>query len=105
MNGMVSWRDYEGVDGFYGATSPQELQELNKALVAGNAQNPPGSAVPGDGFALRVESLEQTLKNTTYRMEHVRLWRGLPKIPAYNTVEEFNKMQSYGQLDTGAFIS
>jgi len=104
MNTMVSWRDYEGVEGFYGQASPTELNDLRKALVAGNAINPPGSVVAGDGFALRVESLERTLKNTTFRAEHIRLWRAIPKRPGYNTVEEFNQIQSYGSLDTGAFL-
>jgi len=101
---MVSWKDYEGVDGF-GATSQQEVDELNKALAAGNAQNPPGSAVAGDGFALRVESLESTLKNTTYKMEHIQLWKAIRKIPAYNTVEEHNEIQSYGENSDAGWIS
>ncbi len=92
----VSWRDYEGVEGF-GQSSSQELADLNKALNVGQDQNPPGSAVAGDGFALRVESLENTLKNVTYRMEHLRLFKALPKLAAYNTVEEHNEIQSYGE--------
>jgi hypothetical protein len=101
---MVSWQDYAGVDGFYGASSPNELQSLNKALSAGSSINAPGAAVPGDGFAMRVESLERTLKSTTFRAEHIRLWRAIPKLPAYNTVEEFNQIQSYGQSLGGGWI-
>ena len=85
MSGMVSWKDYAGVQGF-GQTTGSDVQDLNKALAAGQDQNPPGSAVAGDGFALRVESLERTLRNTTYKMQHIRLWRALPKLAAYNTV-------------------
>lgn len=99
---MVSWRDYAGVDGF-GQTTVEDLNSLKKALVAGQDINPVAAA-PGVGFPLRVESLERTLKNTTYRMEHVRLWRELPKLPAFNTVEEFNQVQDYGQLDQAAFM-
>lgn len=99
---MVSWRDYSGVDGF-GQTTVEDLNDLKKALVAGQDINPV-AASPGVGFPLRVESLERTLKNTTYRMEHIRLWREVPKLPAFNTVEEFNQVQEYGQLDQGAFI-
>jgi hypothetical protein len=86
MPEMVSWKDYEGVEGF-GAASQEDVNELNKALSAGQDQNPPGSVTPGDGFALRVESLENTLKNTTYKMGHIRFWKGIPKLPAYNTVK------------------
>ena len=104
MSGMVSWKDYEGVEGF-GASSQRDVDNLNKALTAGSSQNPPGSVTAGDGFALRVESLEKTLKVTTYKMEHIRLWKSITKLPSYNTVEEYNQLQEYGSnLDSG-FIS
>lgn len=101
---MVSWKDYEGVEGFGGNTQ-SVVNDLNKALEAGNSQNPPGSATAGDGFALRVESLESTLKNLTYKMSHVRFWRGIPKMAAYNTVEEYNTLQSYGENPDAGFIA
>jgi hypothetical protein len=63
------------------------------------------TATAGDGFSLRVESLEQTLKNTTFRMEHIRLWKNLPKIPAYNTVEEYNQIQSYSNNQYSSFVT
>jgi len=81
---MVSWKDYEGIEGF-GAATQADVDSLNKALLAGQAITGPGGTA-GDGFALRVESLERTLKNTTYRMEHIRFWKAIPKLPAYNTV-------------------
>lgn len=101
---MVSWRDYEGADGFGGISGPAEMDALNKALSAGSSVNAPGSAVPGDGFALRVESLERTLKSVTFRMEHIRLWKAIPKLPAYNTVEEHNQLTAYGNGDE-AFVA
>lgn len=100
---MVSWKDYEGVEGFGSATQAQ-VDELNKALAAGQDINPPGAATAGDGFALRVESLERTLKNVTYKMEHIRFWKQIPKIAAYNTVEEHNEIQSYGVNTDAGFI-
>lgn len=97
MMDHVSWKDYDGVDGFgAGQFSQQDLDHLNKALTAGNDINNPGAA-PGQGFPLRVESLEQTLKNVTYRMEHIRLFKAIPKLAAYNTVEEHNEISSYGE--------
>jgi hypothetical protein len=98
MNGlsdMVSWKDYAGVEGF-GVSTAEEVENLNKALAAGQDQNPPGSAVAGDGFALRVESLESTLKVTTYKMDHIKLWKAIPKLAAYNTV---NYVKSLLNLD------
>ena len=103
-NGMVSWRNYEGMSG-YGNASQSDVDALNKALSAGDEVNRPGSASAGDGFSLRVESLEQTLKNSTFRMEHIRLWKAIPKIPAYNTVEEYNQIQSYGNNQYSSFVT
>jgi hypothetical protein len=103
MSNLVGWKDYEGLDGF-GSSSADDLKNLNKALSAGQDQNPPGSVTAGDGFALRVESLERTLKNTTYKMEHIRLFKAIPKLAAYNTVEEFNQIQSYGENADAGFI-
>lgn len=100
---LVSWKDYEGIEGF-GSTTQQDVDNLNKALTAGQDRDPPGSITAGDGFALRVESLESTLKNVTYRMEHVKFWRNIPKLPAYNTVEEFNRISSYGENPDAGYI-
>ena len=100
---MVSWQDYEGIDGFGSATSA-DVDQLNKALTAGQAIAAPGSAVAGDGFSLRVESLERTLKNLTFRMEHVKLWKSITKLAAYNTVEEHNQLSSYGANQDAGWI-
>jgi hypothetical protein len=80
----VSWKDYEGIDGF-GTATQQDVQDLRKALAAGQDLNNPGTSA-GEGFPLRIESLERTLKVTTYRMDDVRLWKNISKLPAYNTV-------------------
>lgn len=102
-NAFVSWRDYEGLDGF-GAASASDVQDLRKALSAGQDVNAPAVAA-GEGFPLRIESLERTLKVVTYRMDDVRLWRNITKLPAYNTVEEYNRLRSYGSGDGNAFIA
>jgi hypothetical protein len=102
-NQFVSWRDYEGLDGF-GSTSQADVQDLRKALTAGQDINAP-SVAAGEGFPLRVESLERTLKVVTYRMDDVRLWKNITKLPAFNTVEEYNRLESYGSNDFGGFIS
>jgi hypothetical protein len=99
---QVSFADYEGIEGF-GSTSNEQVFDLQKALRAGQAINRPSSADPGDGFTLKPESLERTLYNVTFRMEHVKLWRALDKIPAYNTVEEFSRLLEYGN-GIAAFI-
>lgn len=102
---QISWTDYTGFsDGgsAYGYSSQADVDELNKALNAGHDRDPPASAVAGDGFALRVESLENTLKVVTYSMKEIVFWRRIPKRPAFNTVEEHNVLHSYGDnLDSG----
>lgn len=97
-NGMVSLRDYEGIQGF-GMSSAAEVEDLNKALSAG-VQRPPTSG----GNVLRVESLEATLRITTLTLQHVKLWKKLNKLPAFNTVEEYNLLTDYG-ADAGAFTN
>jgi len=100
---MVSWSDYEGIDGF-GSTSGQQLGDLTKALNVGQEINAPGAVVAGDGFALRVESLERTLRSTTYRMDHIRLWKQVSKLAAFNTVEEHGMLDSFGENPDGAWM-
>lgn len=100
---LANWQQPEAPQG-YGSYSQSDLGMLNKALTVGNAISPPGSAVPGDGYSMRVESLDRTLKSTTYRMTDIRLWKLITKLPAFNTVEEFNQLLEYGQADMGAFM-
>ncbi len=95
VGAFISAQDYRDYSG-YGSSAGDEIADLRKALVAGNDVNDPGVA-PGVGFPLRVESLEGTMKNLTYEMDEIKLFKTIPKIPATNTVEEFNRLLSYGQ--------
>ena len=83
---MVSWGDYDASLEGMGLQSPQYVDNLNKALNAGQSVNPPGSIVAGDGFALRVESLERTLKVLTFKADAIKLWKSIPKTPSFNTI-------------------
>jgi hypothetical protein len=111
---MVSWNDYAGLQGGGGASlfeggdweganggiaSQADVDALNKALTAGSDINNPGSS-PGEGFPLRVESLDSTLYNVTYSQDQIKFWKMLYKDPAYNTVEEFNRLEAYGSGDS-----
>lgn len=99
---MVSYKDYQGLEGFGNATN-QDIADLQKALTAGSDVNNPGASA-GAGFPLRVESLERTLKVVTYKLDDVRIWQAITKLPAFNTVEEYNRLESYGS-GIGAFIA
>ena len=96
---MINWASAGNSDYFRQDLSA--LANLNKALVAGDDQNPPSSVVAGDAFALRRESLEPVLVVTTFTMRHLRLYQLFPKSQAMNTVEEYVQLQSYGNIDGG----
>ncbi len=83
--------DFAAGNGF-GASSMPHFEELNKALEAGYQV---GAGKTG-GSALRVESLEAALKVVTYNANHIKLWKKIPKSPAYSTVEEYNQLTDYG---------
>jgi hypothetical protein len=90
MYGQVSLQHYEGLNGF-GSAPAADVQELQKALEAGyQVTNQTG------GSALRVESLEASLKVVTFTNHHIKFWKKIPKSPAYSTVEEYNQLTSYG---------
>lgn len=83
----------------FGAGSEADIQNLSKALEAGYQQ---GAGKTG-GSALRVESLEASLKVLTYTSSHVKFWKKMPKSPAYSTVEEYNQLTDYGG-DASPFV-
>jgi len=76
----------------FGADSQETVAELSKALEAGYQV---GAGRTG-GSALRVESLEGSLKVLTYTSSHIRFWKKIPKSPAYSTNEEYNQLTDYG---------
>ncbi len=81
-----------------------DLQELNKALEAGHLQGGAiGDAGQTTGGALKVESLESSLKLITFRESDIRFWKRIPKKAAFNTVEEYNVLSSYGADFRGGF--
>jgi hypothetical protein len=86
----VGLSDYEGLTGF-GLLPAADTEEIQKALSAGY-QSPRHDG----GSALRVESLEATLRILTFSQGHVKLWKDIPKLPAYSTSEEYTVQTSYG---------
>jgi len=79
----------------FGPWADADNSDLAKALTAGTDINTPG-AVAGSGFPLRPESLDGTLYNLTYRMEHLKLWPQLLKNDVWNTVNEYNVLRAHG---------
>ena len=87
-----------GIDG--APSSWADLDELNKALSATYGYEGAPTSLSGGGV-LQVESLDATMKSVTYEEQHLRLWPMIPKARAFNTVEEINRMQSYGDMPEG----
>ena len=88
----------------YGISSWQQLEELNKALSAGTTDYLGAPGTLTQGGALQIESLDSSLKATTWQMKQLRLWPAIPKGRAYQTVEQYNRLTSYGQQSGGAFF-
>lgn len=93
----VSLSDYSDNAVFSGDSSMGELAELQKALEAGDItgmQTMGRTDIPG--ATLKVEDLENTLKVLTFKQSDIKLWKRVKKLPAFNTVEEFNQQLEYG---------
>lgn len=101
----ISLADYESLGQGFGSATQAELGELQKALEAGSVT---GRDVDGlldaSGAPLKVESLEGTLKSLTLSEQDIRFWQRVPKMPAYNTVEEYLRFISPGS-DRGGFVT
>ena len=82
-------------EGFIGVASREEVDALNKALTAGYGYTGAPSSFAG-GTPLMVESLEASLKSTSWQMKNLTLWPSLPVDKAYNTVEQYSRITSYG---------
>jgi hypothetical protein len=97
----VNLSNYQvGGDGF-GQGTLAELAELQKALSVGHLPgNDPAATSAG---SLKVESLERTLKDLEYKEKDLALWKYINKLPAFSTVEEYERLLDYGQ-DSGGFI-
>jgi hypothetical protein len=91
---------FEAGAGGFGESTLAELAELRKALDI----SPDNSAAVTGFDSLRMESLEQVLKVLTFRMEHMTLWRAIRKTQAFSTVEEYNRLESYGAFESGVFV-
>lgn len=77
----------------FGVSDSSTVADLNKALTAGYAVDP---GTQSNGGALRVESLDSTLKIVSFMEKNIIFYNDIPKTKAYNTVEEYNLLSKYG---------
>lgn len=98
MSNLLNGEIQEG----FNVGSGADLEELNKALGTGTGGEAYGDF--NDMSALRPQSLEGTLKIVTAKEDKIRFWKELPKKQAFNTVEEFNVLDSYGGNSSPFFV-
>jgi len=96
---MKGLQDYQ--EGFLGGQQ-EGAMELLKAMQAGNITGRDTTNQSLTMEPLKVESLETTLKLLEYRTQDIKLLNRMPKLTAYNTVEEFLQLESYG-INRGGF--
>lgn len=70
-----------------------EIESLQKALTAGYGSDPAGFT---GGSALRIQSLDKTMKSTIQENEHFRLFNALAKTGAGATVDEWTERSGVG---------
>lgn len=111
MNPGLNLADYakaaasNGQPSIAGGSSMEELNQLQKALEAGSITGrDTADSSTASGAPLKVESLDKTLKHLTFKESDIVFWKLVPKKSAYNTVEEYNQLVSYGQ-ERGGFYN
>lgn len=94
-----------GQGAVFGGSNMEELNQLNKALEAGQITGRETADLStASGAPLKVESLDKTLKHLTFKESDIALWKVVPKKSAFNTVEEYNQLSSYG-TNRGGFYN
>ncbi len=77
--------------------SSANINELIKAISAGQESGTDLNGQLTSGAALKYESLEATLKNLTFENQHFQFYNAVVKKPARSTNEEYNQLVSYGR--------
>lgn len=97
---MITLNDYDLDSNF---NEFDNVEQLEKAMSAGHITGRETTNLPLGQEPLKVESLEKTLKLLEYRQKDIKLFNAMPKMVAYNTVEEFLQLQSYGSQRGGFY--
>lgn len=100
---MVTISDYQDPNDIGFGGGAQEVQDLSKAMVAGQLTGRETADQALTYEPLKAESLEKSLKLLEFRTQDIKLWNAIPKMTAYNTVEEFLQLQSYGAQRGGFY--
>lgn len=99
---MITLNDYTAEQGFLGGQE-QGADALLKAMQAGQITGRETANQALTMEPLKAESLERTLRLLEFRIKDIKLWNAIPKLTAYNTVEEFLQLSSYGEQRGGFY--
>lgn len=80
----------------------EKIQELKKAIEAGNYNAAPGSLTQGS--ALQVEDLSNVMNVATFSEKAIKLQKELKVVPAKGTLVQFNRQLDYGILGGSAVL-
>lgn len=101
---MVTLNDYSTDSlGAMGGGEFADQSELLKAMQAGSITGRDTTGLTLTQEPLKVESLEKTIKLLESRTKDIQLFNAIPKLTAYNTVEEYLQLASYGSQDGGFY--
>lgn len=102
--GMDSYMDVNQAasDNGFDLTDERAAQDMLKAMEAGHIQGGDiGNPNQTNMGALKTESLDANLKIVEFTESDIRAWKMIAKAPAFNTVEEYNQLLSYGGFGGG----
>ena len=99
---MAILNDYASESGFLGGEAEGQAMLL-KAMQAGSITGRDTNNLALTQEPLKIESLENTVKLLESRATDFKLLNSFPKLTAYNTVEEFNQLVSYGAQRGGFY--
>ncbi len=85
-----------GQNGQVSQYTPEMVEEMVKAISAGQSSGTVLDGTLTSGSALKYESLEATLKNLTFNNSHFVFYNRIAKKPATSTNEEYNQLVDYG---------
>ena len=82
------------------ATSVDSVQQLIKALEAGNYDAAPSTLV--QGASLQIENLSPVMNLVTYEQKHIKIQKDLTVESCKSTLAQFDRQLSYGQFGGSA---
>lgn len=101
---MITLNDYSPESmGALGGGEFADQGELLKAMQAGQITGRDTTGLSLTQEPLKVESLEKTIKLLESRTQDIKLFNAIPKLTAYNTVEEYLQLSSYGNQAGGFY--